>query len=164
MQPDVRIEVECGGSDRGIKDIREGNAEIGMVSRASKADEKGLFGFPMARDGVSIIVHKTNPLTALSNEQITGIFSGKIGTWLPLNGKDAPIAVILREPQKPVTEMFEKHFGLHGRLRGRSCPGTIPSPLRPSPPIPMRSGTFPRGRRSATRTPAPRYASFPWAA
>ena len=35
----------------------------------------------MARDGVSLIVNKSNPLATLSEEQITGIFSGKIGTW-----------------------------------------------------------------------------------
>ena len=126
VQPDVRVEVQCGGSDRGIKDLREGNSEIGMVSRALKADEKGLFGFPMARDGVSIIVNKSNSLTTLTDGQITGIFSGKLDTWRTLNGKDAPIAVILREPQKPVTEMFEKHFGLNGLMRGKLVPGDNP--------------------------------------
>ena len=126
VQPAVRIEVQCGGSDRGIKDVREGNAEIGMIARALKAEEKDLFGFPMARDGVSLIVHKTNPVVALSNEQIAGIFSGEIGDWQPLNGKRAPIAVILREKEKPVTELFEKHFDLKGRIQGKVVPGDNP--------------------------------------
>lgn len=126
VQPAVRIDVQCGGSDRGIKDVRLGNAEIGMVSRTLKLDEKGLFGFPMARDGVSIIVHKSNPLETLSTEQITGIFSGKIDTWRALNGRNAPIGVILREKVKPVTELFEKHFGLVGLLRGKVVPGDNP--------------------------------------
>lgn len=126
VQPDVRIDVQCGGSDRGIKDVREGRAEIGMMSRALKPDEKELFGFPMARDGVSLIVHKSNPLAALSHEQIAGIFSGEIGDWQPLNGKRAPIAVILREPQKPVSELFEKHFKLQGRIQGKVVPGDNP--------------------------------------
>lgn len=126
VQPDVRIEVQCGGSDRGIKDLREGRAEIGMMSRALKSDEKELFGFPMARDGVSLIVHKSNPLAALSHEQIAGIFSGEIRDWQPLNGKRAPIAVILREPQKPVSELFGKHFRLQGRIQGRVVPGDNP--------------------------------------
>jgi len=126
VQPAVRIEVACGGSDRGIKDIREGNAEIGMVSRALRTEEKGLFGFPMARDGVSLIVHKSNPLAALSNEQIAGIFSGEIKDWQSLNGKRATIAVILREQQKPVTELFEKYFNLKGRIQGKVVPGDNP--------------------------------------
>lgn len=126
VNPGVRIEVQCGGSDRGIRDLREGNAEIGMIARALKGDEKDLFGFPLARDGVSLIVHKTNPLTALSEEQIARIFSGEIGTWQPLNGRSAPIAVILREQQKPVSELFEKHFNLKGRIRGKVVPGDNP--------------------------------------
>jgi phosphate transport system substrate-binding protein len=126
VQPDVRIEVLCGGSDRGIKDIREGNADIGMIARALKSDEKNLFGFPMARDGVSLIVHKTNRLAQLSTEQIAAVFSGEIRSWRPLNGKDVPIAVILREPTKPVTELFEKHFHLSGRLQGKVLAGDNP--------------------------------------
>jgi phosphate transport system substrate-binding protein len=126
VRPDVAIDVQCGGSDRGIKDLRDGNAEIGMLSRALTADEHGLFGFPMARDGVSIIVQKTNPLASLSREQIAGVFSGTIGSWQALNGKRAAIAVILREKDKPVTELFAKHFGIQGRLRGTVVPGDNP--------------------------------------
>jgi phosphate transport system substrate-binding protein len=126
VQPGVRIEVQCGGSDRGIKDVREGHAEIGMIARALKGDEKDLFGFPMARDGVSLIVHRDNPLTSLSEAQIAGIFSGEIRAWQPLNGKSAPIAVILREKAKPVSELFEKHFNLSARIRGTVVPGDNP--------------------------------------
>ena len=126
VRPDVRIDVQCGGSERGIKDVREGNAEIGMSTRALKVDEKGLLGFPIARDGVSVIVHKSNPVGALSDEQIAGIFSGEIDTWKPLNGKNAPIAVILRELERPVSELFQKYFKLTGRFRGRIIAGDNP--------------------------------------
>jgi phosphate transport system substrate-binding protein len=126
VRPTQRIDVQCGGSDRAIKDIQQGNAEIGMVSRTLKADEKGLFGFPMARDGVSIIVHDSNSVTTLTDEQIKGIFSGTIGTWRSINGKDEPIVVVLREAQKPVTELFAKYFDLPGRLTGTVVPGDNP--------------------------------------
>lgn len=126
VKPDVAIEVQCGGSDRGIKDIREGAVEIAMISRALKVEERGLFGFPMARDGVSIIVHRANPLSSLSREQIVGVFSGTVESWRPLNGREAPIAVILREQSKPVTELFEKTFGLQGKMRGKVIPGDNP--------------------------------------
>ncbi len=126
VHPDLRVDVQCGGSDRGIKDIREGNSEIGMISRALKPDEKGLFGFPMARDGVSIIVNRANPLTTIPDRQIARIFSGEIDTWRTINGNDAPIRVILRESQKPVTELFEKYFELEGLLKGEVVPGDNP--------------------------------------
>jgi phosphate transport system substrate-binding protein len=97
-----------------------------MIARALKTEEKDLFGFPMARDGVSLIVHKSNTLAALTDTQIAGIFSGEIRDWQPLNGKRAPIAVILREKEKPVTELVEKHFNLKGRIQGKVVPGDNP--------------------------------------
>lgn len=126
VRPDVRIDVQCGGSDRGIKEVREGGAEIGMIARALKGDEKNLFGFPIARDGVSLIVHRTNPLASLTDEQIAGVFSGEISSWQPLNGRNAPVHVILREKEKPVSELFENHFNLAGRIRGKVVPGDNP--------------------------------------
>lgn len=126
VRADLRIDVQCGGSDRGIKDLREGHADIGMLSRALSGSERDLLGFPMARDGVSLIVHRSNPLTTLSDGQIAAIFSGELDNWRTLNGKDAPVSVILREAQKPVTELFEKHFALKGLLRGKVVPGDNP--------------------------------------
>jgi len=126
LRPELRIDVQCGGSDRGIRDVQQGNAEIGLVSRTLKPEEKGMFGFPMARDGVSIIVHKSNPVENLTDEQIRGVFSGKIGSWLALNGKSDPIVVVLREEQKPVTELFVKYFDLQGLLKGKVLPGDNP--------------------------------------
>ena len=49
----VRIDVQSGGSSRGITDARKGLANIGMVSRALKEDEKDLQAFTIARDDYS---------------------------------------------------------------------------------------------------------------
>ena len=164
VRPDVRVDVQCGGSERGIKDVREGSAEIGMIARALKADEKDLLGFPMARDGVSVIVHKSNPMGLSPTSRSPGSSPGRSTPGKPLNGKNAPITVILREKEKPASELFEKHFKSPGGSGGRSSPATTPSPSPPSRPIPMRSATSRRERRSAQAKSAPRYASSPWAA
>src|SRR3990170_5604692 len=52
LHPGTRVEVQGGGSGRGISDAREGKADIGMCSRALTDHEKDLYGFPIARDGV----------------------------------------------------------------------------------------------------------------
>ncbi len=126
LHHDVQIEVQCGGSDRGIRDIREGKADIGMIARALTEKEKGLFGFPMARDGVSLILHKSNPVRSLTKEQVIGIFTGRIKNWIQVGGKDAPISVILREKQKPVSELFNDYYKLKGDIRGKVLPGDNP--------------------------------------
>ena len=55
LHPGVRVDVQTGGSSRGVNDTRQGLNDIGMVSRPLKGDESDLHGFAIARDGVSII-------------------------------------------------------------------------------------------------------------
>src|SRR5437868_3781049 len=68
--PGLKVDVQTGGSSRGVKDAREGTANIGMVSRAANPDEKELKVFTLAKDGVSIILHKDNKVQTLNSEQI----------------------------------------------------------------------------------------------
>ncbi|MFQ5744400.1 MAG: substrate-binding domain-containing protein, partial [Acidobacteriota bacterium] len=50
LHPQTRIDVQMGGSSRGIADARQGLADIGLVSRALHADESDLHAFTIARD------------------------------------------------------------------------------------------------------------------
>ena len=54
------MDVQTGGSARGINDARKGTADIGMVSRALKPEEKDLHAYTIALDGVGIILHASN--------------------------------------------------------------------------------------------------------
>ena len=67
--PGVRVDVQSGGSGRGLSDARKGLAQIGMVSRALKDDEKDLTAFTIAMDGVCVILHKSNQVAALKCKQ-----------------------------------------------------------------------------------------------
>jgi len=92
--PNVRIEVQSGGTSRGIADVRQGSARIGMVSRELHPDEKDLESQLIAYDGVGMIVHQSNPVKALSREQIIAIYTGVIKNWKEVGGADLPITVI----------------------------------------------------------------------
>jgi phosphate transport system substrate-binding protein len=108
----VRIDVQTGGSSRGIADVRQGLADIGMVSRAMKDDERDLQAFPVARDGVCIILHKENPVSALTDEQIVAIYTGKITNWNAVGGVDAPISVLNKADGRSTLEVFLHYFNL----------------------------------------------------
>lgn len=110
--PGVRIDVQTGGSSRGISDTRQGLADIGMVSRALKEEENDLTSHLIARDGICIIVHRDNPLTELTEEQIVAIYRGEIENWKDLNGPDTEIVVIHKAEGRSTLELFLKHFGL----------------------------------------------------
>jgi phosphate transport system substrate-binding protein len=106
----ARVDVQTGGSSRGVADTRQGLADIGMVSRAMKDDEKDLHAFPVARDGVGIILHKENPVQALRDEQIVSIYTGKITNWKEVGGKDAPITVLNKADGRSTLEVFLLYF------------------------------------------------------
>jgi phosphate transport system substrate-binding protein len=110
LHPEVAIEVATGGSSRGIHDVREGSCNIGMVGRSLKDDERDLLGFPIARDGVCLIVHKDNPVKSLSSEQVVGIYTGKITNWKEVGGNDAPITAINRPEGRAQSELFTQFF------------------------------------------------------
>lgn len=114
LHPEVAIEVVAGGSSRGIHDIREGSCNIGMVGRSLKDDERDLLGFPIARDGVCLIVHKDNPVKSLSSEQVVGIYTGKITNWKEVGGNDAPITAINRPEGRAQSELFTQFFKIKG--------------------------------------------------
>ncbi len=108
--PGIKVDVQTGGSSRGIKDAREGTAPIGMVSRSSNDDEKDLKFFTMARDGVSIILHQSNPVKVLSPEQIIKIYKGEIKSWKEVGGKDAPITIVNKAEGRSTLELFLHYF------------------------------------------------------
>ncbi|WP_179137909.1 substrate-binding domain-containing protein [Candidatus Entotheonella palauensis] len=71
LHPNIRVNVQTGGSSRGIADARVGLADIGMVSRGLKDEEKDLNGYAIAADGIGMIVHHSNRLTSLTYQQVT---------------------------------------------------------------------------------------------
>jgi len=111
LHPGVRVDVQAGGSSRGIADVREGMADIGMASRDLKPSEAGeLHVFPIARDGICLIVHRDNPLTTLRDEQVVAIYTGKIRNWKDVGGEDAPITVINKAEGRGTLDLFLHYF------------------------------------------------------
>jgi len=110
LHPEVAIEVATGGSSRGVHDVRERSCNIGMVGRSLKDDERDLIGFPIARDGVCLIVHKDNPVKSLSSEQVIGIYTGRITNWKEVGGNDAAITSVNRPEGRAQSELFTQYF------------------------------------------------------
>ncbi|MGQ0673603.1 MAG: phosphate ABC transporter substrate-binding protein [Hyphomicrobium sp.] len=108
----VRVDVQTGGSSRGVNDARSGLADIGMASRSLKDDEKDLKSFAIARDGIGIIVHRDNPVKELNADQIVAIYTGKETDWGAVSGKPGPITVVNKADGRSTLELFLAHFKL----------------------------------------------------
>jgi len=105
IRPDVRISVTGGGSGTGIAALLNGTVDIANASRKIKPEEieqaqaNGIepVEFVVARDAIAVIVHPDNPVSQLTLQQISDIYSGKINNWSEVGGEDRPIVRLSRE-------------------------------------------------------------------
>ncbi len=93
-----QVDVQSLGSTAGIRAAIDGTSEIGMSSRELDEEEAAqLEQLLIARDALALIVHPSNPIQALSLEQVQAIFGGSINSWAELGGPDETINVVVRE-------------------------------------------------------------------
>lgn len=106
--PNVKINVQGGGSGVGIKNVAQGVINIGTSSKALSANESsGLKQYTIGHDGIVIAVNKNNTVTNLNYSQLKGIFSGNITNWNAVGGSSATIDVITREEGSGTRTSFE---------------------------------------------------------
>ncbi|MBP6178066.1 MAG: PstS family phosphate ABC transporter substrate-binding protein [Anaerolineales bacterium] len=103
--PDVRISVTGGGSGTGIAALVNGTVDIANASRKIKDEEiaeaqaNGVEPLEhiIARDAIAVVVNPQNPVSQLTLQQISDIYSGKYTNWTEVGGEDRPIVRLSRE-------------------------------------------------------------------
>ncbi len=108
----VRIDVQTGGSGKGIADARNGVADIGMASRRLKAGERDLVAHQIAADGVGLIVHRDNRVAELTAAEVVDVFTDRSNNWQEVRGLDLPITVVHKAEGRATLEVFLNHFSL----------------------------------------------------
>ena len=109
------ITVNKTGSGDGAAALIDGRCDIADMSRFMRPDEfkkavdKGVMpvAHVVAMDGVCVVVHPSNPVKALTNDQIRDIYMGKITNWKEVGGPDMPIVAISRDTSSGTYETFE---------------------------------------------------------
>jgi len=105
--PEARVQVQGGGTTAGLQALTNGIADIGMCSRSlSEAEAAEFTSIMIARDGLAIVVHPSNPVDGLTTAQVMGLFSGKITNWKDLGGPDKTVTLITREEGSGTREAF----------------------------------------------------------
>ncbi|MGE5657162.1 MAG: phosphate ABC transporter substrate-binding protein [Actinomycetota bacterium] len=110
INPGVKIDIQKTSSWRGITDVRQGIADIGMVNRALTNNEQNLSAFTIANDGISMVVHRDNPVQNLTTQQIGEIYTDKINNWQKLGGKNAPIVTVSRAEGRASLDFFIEYL------------------------------------------------------
>ena len=129
------IMVTDGGSGTGIAALINGTTDICQSSRAMKQEEKlklrdrfQTMGVevPVAKDGLSVYAHTSNPVQSLTLAQLRDVYLGTVTNWKQLGGKDATIILYGREGSSGTYGFFKEHV-LGGRdfsARVQTLPGT----------------------------------------
>ena len=105
--PGVKLEIQTGGSGRGIRDTRSSLIDLGMVSRSPQRTEQDLNWHPIAKDGIGIIVHSDNPLTSISKQQLKDLYPGTIKSWSQIeNSRTNQVTVVHKAEGRSTLEVF----------------------------------------------------------
>lgn len=129
------VAVTGGGSGTGIAALINGTIDIAQSSRPMKPEENeqvtSKAGAPprevvVAKDGVTVYVHESNPLTQITMDQLKGIYTGTTRNWKELGGPDAPIAIYSRENNSGTYVFFKEHVlgGADFAAAAQTLPGT----------------------------------------
>jgi phosphate transport system substrate-binding protein len=126
VSPGVAIEVSGGGSGVGIAALTKGTVEIATSSRNMKPEEietakkntgKEPKEFIVGYDALAVYVHKDNPLTEITAEQLAEIFmeGGKVTKWSDIGvtipgGAGDEIVRVSRQSSSGTYEFFREHI------------------------------------------------------
>ncbi len=123
----VDIKFNGVGTGNGMVALMEGSVPVAAVGdllpeaveagkKAAKAQNKdlkvpgNLVFHEIGRDEQVIIVHKSNPVTALTKAQLKDIATGKVTNWKDVGGPDLPIKVVVTKPGLAPGLFFQKVF------------------------------------------------------
>jgi phosphate transport system substrate-binding protein len=112
--PGLSVTVKKTGSGDGAKALVDGLCDVATMSRFMKDKEyagavaKGFLpvAHVVAMDGVTVVVHPSNPVKDLTTEQVRDIYMGKITNWKGLGGADQEIVAYSRDTSSGTYETF----------------------------------------------------------
>jgi phosphate transport system substrate-binding protein len=109
QSPNVHIEVTGLGSQYGLDALRTGQVDVAMVSWLPSDLDTGWQAVAIARDGIAIVVHPSNPLDGLGLLQLQDLFSGRAYEWRAVGGLESQgqAQPISREEGSGAREAFE---------------------------------------------------------
>lgn len=105
--------AQGGGSTRGFEDCIAGRNSLGAMARELTPEEKAqVISFPIAYDGVGIVVHASNQIAGLTTDELRQIYRKQIPNWSSFGGRYDRIVVVHKGEGHATREVFMKYTGL----------------------------------------------------
>jgi len=119
----IKLQIIASGPKIALQDLEKGTVDaaaaglafddwMGLMKKegAEVKDPASLQQVTIGKDKIIVLLHKDNPVSKLSKEQLKGIFTGKITNWKDVGGKDMPIIVVWGKLIPGVNSLFVKNM------------------------------------------------------
>lgn len=124
--PATPLVWEALGSSTGFVGLFDGSADLAASSRPiseaeqTEAKRRGLQlrEWVIAYDGIVVLVHPTNPLPALTLDQASRIFQGKVRNFREVGGPDRAIELVARPSYSGTHAFFKEKVLRRGNAKG----------------------------------------------
>lgn len=110
INPNILVASDGGGSTIGIAAVKRNVIDMATMSREVKTDEDDLYvkDYLVGKDALVIVVHPSNPVVNITQEQTRDVFMGVITNWRQLGGADAPIVLIGRNKESSTRKSMDE--------------------------------------------------------
>lgn len=105
----VTLDVTGLGTQYGLDVLRAGDVDMALASYLAPELEGSWRHTAMARDGVTIIVHPSNPVEGLGLLQLQDLFGGRAYEWIAVGGpaSQGEVQPVSREDGSGIRAAFE---------------------------------------------------------
>ena len=99
-QTGTAIRLDGGGATKGIRRVGRQEVPMGGTCRPKlrgHPEEVSTLLNPVAWDALVVIVHRDNPITGMTLDQLRQIYEGQITNWRQVGGPDRPLELQVRQ-------------------------------------------------------------------
>ena len=107
--PHILFSLRGGGSILGEVWLENEQVDLAASTAFPGAEETDdeFMRIPVGFDGVAVIVHRGNPVTALTLAQLRALYSGRLLEWQSVGGDGGDIVLVSREDGSATRMLFE---------------------------------------------------------
>jgi phosphate transport system substrate-binding protein len=106
-RPEFEIVVLSRADTLAMRALRQGDAEIAVLTWLPETLAEGAWARPLARDGLAIVVNPQNGVPGLTMTQLQELFGGRLEDWAAWGGLPGPPQLVARETASGDSAFFQ---------------------------------------------------------